>query len=133
MNDHDYASCFDSYDADELKKYAMENKNSRTSELLGGITMLTANEVKSIAKHEITDILYIVVNIRCKIILAALDGDSKCWVSFQTRYFDNKSNIEDVADDVVRSLTKSSFKAEYERFADAEYEEYLRFKISWMD
>lgn len=95
--------------------------------------MLTANIAKSMTEHEITDIQYIIANVQCKIVQAALDGDSKCWVSFATRYFDNKSNIEDVADDVVKILTENGFEAEYERFADAEYEEYLRFKISWED
>ena len=95
--------------------------------------MLTASIARSMTDHEITDIQYIMTNIQCKIIQAALDGDSKCWVSFNTRYFDNKSNIEDVADDVVKILTENGFEAEYERFADAEYEEYLRFKISWED
>ena len=93
--------------------------------------MLTASEVKSMVQHEITDTQYVMSNVQCKIIQAALDGDSKCWVSFQTRYLKNKSNIEDVANDVVMILTKNGFEAEFETFADAEYEEYLRFKISW--
>jgi len=95
--------------------------------------MITVNELRNLAKNTVTDIDYVMVMIQCKITEAAMEGDSKCWVSFQTRYFDDKSNIESVADDVVRILTKNGFKAEYERFADAEYEEYLRFKISWED
>ena len=93
--------------------------------------MLTASEVRSMTQYEMTDTQYIMTEVRCKIILAALYGDSKCWVRFNTRYFDNKSNIEDIGDDVVKILTENGFKAEYERCSDAEYEEYLRFKISW--
>ena len=93
--------------------------------------MLTASAIRRMTQHEITDTRYIMASVQCKIIQAAFDGDSKCWVSFQTRYFDNKSNIENVANKVIRSLTENGFKAESETFADAEYEEYLRFKISW--
>ncbi len=93
--------------------------------------MITIDELRNLVKNTVTDIDYVMVVIQCKITEAAMEGDSKCWVRFQTRYFDNKSSIEDVADDVVKILTENGFEAKYERFADAEYEEYLRFKISW--
>ena len=95
--------------------------------------MINASEVRSVTQYEITDTQYIMTAVRCQIILTALDGDSKCWVTFNVRRFKNKSNLKEVANDVVRILTESGFEAEYEEFADAEYEEYLRFKISWED
>ena len=93
--------------------------------------MLTASAIRSMVQHEITDTQYIMAGVQCRIIQAALDGDSKCWIRFKTRYLKNKSKLEDVANEVVRILTKNGFEAESETFADAEYEEYLRFKISW--
>ncbi len=93
--------------------------------------MLTASEIRSMVQHGITDTEYIMANVQCKIIQTALDGDSKCWVTFNIRYLKNKSKLKEVANDVVRSLIESGFEAEFEKFADAEYEEYLRFKISW--
>lgn len=95
--------------------------------------MINASEVRSVTQYEITDTQYIMTAVRCQIILTAFDGDSKCWVTFNVRRFKNKSNLKEVANDVVRILTESGFEAEYEEFADAEYEEYLRFKISWED
>lgn len=84
-------------------------------------------------QHEITDTRYIMANVQCKIIQAAFDGDSKCWVTFNLRYLKNKSKRKDVANKVIRLLAENGFEAESETFADAEYEEYLRFKISWED
>ncbi len=95
--------------------------------------MLTASEVRNMTQHDITDTEYIMSAVQCKIILTALDRDSKCWVTFNIRRFKNKPNLKEIANDVVRILTENGFKAEYERFADLEYEEYLRFKISWED
>jgi len=93
--------------------------------------MITANALRNLAKNTVTDIDHVMIVIQCKITEAAVEGDSKCWVRFQTRYFENKSNLEGVANDVVRILTENGLEAEFETFADAEYEEYLRFKISW--
>ena len=93
--------------------------------------MITASELRSMTQHEITDTEYIIANVQCKIMLTAFDGGSQCWVRFNTRHLKNKSNIEDVADDVVRILTKNGFEADFDTFENAEYEEYLRFKISW--
>ena len=95
--------------------------------------MLTVSEVRSMTQHDITDTEYITSAVQCKIILTALDGDSKCWVTFNVRRFKNKSNLKEAANDVVRILTENGFEAESETFADLEYEEYLRFKISWED
>ena len=95
--------------------------------------MLTASAIRSMVQHEITDTQHIMADVQCRIIQTALEGDSRCWVRFQTRYLKNKSNLEDVTNDVVRILTENGFEAEFETFADAEYEEYLRFKISWED
>lgn len=93
--------------------------------------MLTASAIRSMVQREITDIQYIMADVQCKIIQAAINRDSKCWVRFQTRYLKDRSNLENVANDVVKVLTDNGFKAEFNTFADAEYEEYLRFKISW--
>jgi len=95
--------------------------------------MLTASAVRSMAQQEITDTQYIMTAVQCKIMLTALDGDSKCWVTFNVRRFKNKSNLKEVANDVVRILTENGFEAEFETFVDLEYEEYLCFKISWED
>lgn len=95
--------------------------------------MLTASELRSMAQHEITDTQYIMANVQCKLILTAFDGGSECWARFNTRYLKNKPNLESVANEVVRILRDNGFEAEFETFADAEYEEYLRFKISWED
>lgn len=93
--------------------------------------MLTASALRSIVQHEITDTQYIMSAVQCKIILTALDGDSKCWVTFNIRRFKNKSNLKEVANDVLGILTENGFEAESEAFTDLEHEEYLRFKISW--
>lgn len=93
--------------------------------------MITADELRDLAKNTVTDIDYVMVVIQSRITEAAVEGDSKCWVRFNTRYLKNKSDLEGVANDVVRTLTENGFEAEFETFADAEYEEYLRFKISW--
>lgn len=93
--------------------------------------MLTASAVRSMAQLEITDTQYIMADVQCKIIQAALGGDSKCWIRFNVRYLKNRSNLENVANEVVKILTENGFEAESETFADAEYEEYLRFRISW--
>ena len=95
--------------------------------------MLTASALRSMVQHEITDTEYIMADLQCRIIQTALNGDSKCWIPYNTRYLRNKSNLENVANEVVRMLTENGFEAEFEEFADAEYEEYLRFKISWRD
>ncbi len=95
--------------------------------------MLTASEIRSMVQHGITDTEFIMAIVQCHLIQAAHDGDSKCWVTFNIRYLKNRSNLENVADDVVRLLMRNGFGAEFEKFADAEYEEYLRFKISWED
>ena len=95
--------------------------------------MLTASAIRSMVQHGITDTQYIMADVQCRIIQAALEGDSKCWIRYNTRRLKNKSNLENVANDVVRILTENGFEAESETFADAEYEEYLRFKISWED
>lgn len=95
--------------------------------------MLTASAVRRMTQHDITDTQYAMIAVQCKILLTALDGDSKCWVTFNVRRFKNKSNLKEVANDVVRILTENGFKAEFETFADLEYEEYLRFRISWED
>ena len=93
--------------------------------------MLTASAVRSMARHEITDTQYIMADVQCTIVQTALNGDSKCWIRYNTRRLKNKSNLKGVANDVVRILTDNGFEAEFDTFADAEYEEYLRFKISW--
>ena len=93
--------------------------------------MLTASEVRNIVKQEITDTQYIMANVQCKVMQTVLYGDLRCWVSFNTRCLKNKSKLKEVANEVVGILTENGFKAEYEKFADDEYEEYLRFKISW--
>ena len=84
--------------------------------------MLTANAVRNIAKQDITDTQYIMADVQCKIIQAALEGDSKCWIRFNIRYLKNRSNLENTANDVVKILTANGFEAESETFADAEYE-----------
>ena len=93
--------------------------------------MITASALRSLAQHEITDTQYIMADVQCRIIQTALNGDSKLWTCFNIRYLKNKSKRKDVANEVVRILTENGFKAEFDTFADAEYEEYLRFKISW--
>lgn len=93
--------------------------------------MLTASAVRRMTQHDITDTQYAMIAVQCEITLTALNGDSKCWVTLNIRRFKNKSNLKKVASDVVEILTENGFEAEFEKFADLEYEEYLRFKISW--
>ena len=95
--------------------------------------MLTASALRSMTQHEITDTEYIMADLQCRIIQTALNGDSKCWIPYNTRCLKKKSNRETVANEVVKILTDNGFEAEFDTFADAEYEEYLRFKISWED
>ena len=104
-----------------------------TDNTIQGLTMFTASAIRSMAQHGITDTQYIMTAVQCKITLTALDGDSKCWVTFNIRRFKNKSNLKKVANDVVRILTENGFEAESETFVGLECEEYLRFKISWED
>lgn len=93
--------------------------------------MLTASEVRSMTKRKIADTQYILEDVQCKIIQAAINRDSKVWIRFNTRYLKNRSNLKGIANDVVKILTDNGFEAEFDTFADAEYEEYLRFRISW--
>lgn len=93
--------------------------------------MLTASAARSLTQYGINDTEYIMANVQCKIIQKALEGDSKCWVSFNTSSLKKKSNLKNIAIDVVKILTENGFEAKSETFADAEYEEYLSFDISW--